>query len=62
MNQFGTRHRSAARFCGKVPGAVIFVVSQDGDIRLFVHMDNGKVGIGDPFRPLPGSSPSIVYS
>ncbi|NJN57913.1 MAG: hypothetical protein HC879_10630 [Leptolyngbyaceae cyanobacterium SL_5_9] len=62
INQFGTRHRSAARFCGKVPGAVIFVVSQDGDIRLFVHMDNGKVGIGGPFRPLPGSSPSIVHS
>jgi DisA bacterial checkpoint controller nucleotide-binding len=62
INQFGTRHRSAARFCGKVPGAVIFVVSQDGDIRLFVHIDNGKVGIGGPFRPLPGLSPSIVHS
>lgn len=62
INQYGTRHRSAARFCGKVPGAVVFVVSQDGDIRLFVHMDNGKVGTGGPFRPLPGLSPSIVHS
>lgn len=62
INQFGTRHRSAARFCGKVPGAVVFVVSQDGDIRLFAHMDKGKVGIGGPFRPLPGLSPSIVHS
>jgi len=62
INQFGTRHRSAARFCGKVPGAAVFVVSQDGDIRLFVHMDNEKVGIGGPFHPLPGLSPSIVHS
>jgi hypothetical protein len=62
INQYGTRHRSAARFCGKVPGAVVFVVSQDGDIRLFLNLDNGKVGVGGPFRPLPGLSPSIVHS
>lgn len=62
LNQYGTRHRSAARFCGKVPGAVVFVVSQDGDIRLFLRLDNGKIGVGGPFRPLPGLSPSIVHS
>ena len=57
LNQFGTRHRSAARFCGKVPGGVVFVVSQDGDIRLFMRLDDGKVGVGGPFRPVPGLSP-----
>jgi hypothetical protein len=57
INQFGTRHRSAARFCGKVPGGVAFVVSQDGDIRLFMHIDDRKVGVGGPFRPVPGLSP-----
>jgi hypothetical protein len=57
LNEFGTRHRSAARFCGKVPGGVVFVVSQDGDIRLFMHMDDGEVGVGGPFRPVPGLSP-----
>ncbi|XGV99056.1 MAG: putative sensor domain DACNV-containing protein [Leptolyngbya sp. BL-A-14] len=62
IGKFGTRHRSAARFCGKIPGAVVFVVSQDGDIRLFMHIEDGKVGIGGPLRPLPGSTPSIVHS
>jgi hypothetical protein len=62
INQFGTRHRSAARFCAKVPGGVAFVVSQDGDIRLFMHLGNGKVGVGGPFRPVPGLSPPVVHS
>ncbi len=57
LNQFGTRHRSAARFCGKVSGGVVFVVSQDGDIRLFMGLKDGKVGVGGPFRPTPGLSP-----
>ena len=29
------RHRSAYRFCEKVDGAIAFVVSQDGDLRVF---------------------------
>jgi hypothetical protein len=32
-DEFGTRHRSAFRFCGKVPDAVAFVISQDGDVK-----------------------------
>jgi len=62
INKYGTRHRSAARFCGSVPGAVVFVVSQDGDIRLFRHKDNEKVEIGGPFYSLPGLSPPIMHS
>lgn len=57
LNEFGTRHRSAARFCAEVPGGVVFVVSQDGDIRLFMLLDDGQVGVGGPFRPTPGLSP-----
>lgn len=31
--RYGTRHRSMMRYCGKHPGSVGFVVSQDGDVR-----------------------------
>jgi hypothetical protein len=62
INQFGTRHRSAARFCGKIPNSVVFVVSQDGDIRVFKHMDNGEVGVAGPFYSWPGTSPNIGSS
>ncbi len=60
--EYGTRHRSAARFCKAVPGGIAFVVSQDGDIRLFEHLDNKKVGVSGPFRVIPGFSPPIVHS
>ncbi len=30
---YGTRHRSVFRYCSAVPGAVAFVVSQDGHVR-----------------------------
>jgi hypothetical protein len=35
LSDFGMRHRSAVRFCQEVPGAMAFVVSQDGGIRMF---------------------------
>lgn len=35
LAQFGTRHRSAFRLCAQRPGAFVFVVSQDRDLRLF---------------------------
>ncbi|PZV06340.1 MAG: hypothetical protein DCF32_10045 [Leptolyngbya sp.] len=62
ISEYGTRHRSAARFCGKVPNAVVFVVSQDGDIRVFNNMNNGEVGVAGPFHSWPGSSPNIENS
>ena len=33
------RHQSADRFCQQVPGAIAFVVSQDGNLRLFGHRE-----------------------
>ena len=35
LTRFGMRHRSAYRFCHWVPGAMAFVISQDGDLRVF---------------------------
>lgn len=35
INNFGTRHKSAFRLCKAIPGALAFVVSQDGDLRIF---------------------------
>jgi hypothetical protein len=32
-SRFGTRHRSMIALCGRVPGGIGFVVSQDGDVR-----------------------------
>lgn len=54
---FGTRHRSAARFCAKVPGAVAVVVSQDGEMREFTLLPGGWVGICGPLTPMTVSSP-----
>jgi hypothetical protein len=54
LYQFGMRHRAAARFCAKVPGAIAFVVSQDRDIRSFQYInerDEGEVGLCDLLRP-----------
>ena len=33
LSQFGTRHRAMLRYCNEHPGALGFVISQDGDIR-----------------------------
>lgn len=41
VERWGTRHRSAFRLCCVRPGATVFVVSQDGDLRVFHgHTDN----------------------
>jgi DNA integrity scanning protein DisA with diadenylate cyclase activity len=41
VERWGTRHRSAFRLCCVRPGATVFVVSQDGDLRVFYgHTDN----------------------
>ncbi|MGC2831777.1 MAG: hypothetical protein WB994_19225 [Candidatus Acidiferrum sp.] len=39
---YGTRHRSMMRYCDKFPGAVGFVISQDGDVRVMTKVD-GKL-------------------
>ncbi|WP_166395090.1 diadenylate cyclase [Rubrobacter marinus] len=38
----GTRHRSAYRLCGALPGSVAVVVSQDGGVR-FVTRKDGEI-------------------
>lgn len=60
LSQFGMRHRSAAWFCAKVPDAVVFVVSQEGEIRQFTHLSDGKVGIWGSLSPLTGSSAPVI--
>jgi len=57
LTTFGTRHRSAARFCAKVPGAVAVVVSQDGEMRELTVSPEGWVGICGPLTPMTVSSP-----
>jgi hypothetical protein len=42
-DDFGTRHRSAFRFCGKVPDAVAFVISQDGDVKAIKCINDGII-------------------
>ncbi|WP_043640108.1 putative sensor domain DACNV-containing protein [Desulfovibrio sp. TomC] len=57
MAVFGTRHRSAARFCARLPGAVAVVVSQDGEMREFVRLPDGRVGVCGPLVPMSVSAP-----
>jgi len=56
LRRFGTRHRSAARVCNEL-GARVFVVSQDGAIRAFERLHDGRVSIRGPFACGPGLSP-----
>jgi hypothetical protein len=42
-DHYGTRHRSAMRYCVKVPGAVAFVVSQDGQVRCLTSIEGHVV-------------------
>ncbi len=61
LARFGTRHRSAARVCSKL-GARVFVVSQDGAIRAFERLHDGRVSIRGPFACGPGLSPDPMSS
>ncbi|MHC1789553.1 putative sensor domain DACNV-containing protein [Solidesulfovibrio sp.] len=57
LSAFGTRHRSAARFCARVPGAVVVVVSQDGEMRELMCLPDGRVGVCGPLVPMSVSAP-----
>ena len=57
LASFGTRHRSAARFCAKTPGAVAVVISQDGEMRELTRLSDGRVGVCGPLSPMTVSSP-----
>lgn len=43
VERWGTRHRSAFRLCCVRPGALVFVVSQDGDLRVFYGHTGNRV-------------------
>jgi hypothetical protein len=43
IESFGTRHRSASRICAAVPGSLAFVISQDGDLRVFFGLPDRRV-------------------
>lgn len=45
IDGFGTRHRSAFRLCTVMQDAVVFVVSQDGDVRGVMALAQGGVGL-----------------
>lgn len=40
ISEFGTRHRSAARFVKAVPNSIAFVISQDGDQKVMTNIDD----------------------
>jgi hypothetical protein len=42
-NHFGTRHRSMMRYCFSHPSSMGFVMSQDGDIRAIMRVQNEMV-------------------
>ncbi|HXT69161.1 MAG TPA: hypothetical protein VN700_05380 [Vicinamibacterales bacterium] len=44
LDRLGTRHRSAYRLVKTHPGVVAFVVSQDGDLRIFTSTDEDVFG------------------
>jgi hypothetical protein len=43
----GTPHRAAVRFCENNAGAIVFLISQDGDIRAFIRQQNEILFIGN---------------
>jgi hypothetical protein len=44
VEQMGTRHRSAYRLAKVHPGIMVFVISQDGDLRIFCSDDQDVFG------------------
>lgn len=51
---FGTRHRSAFRFCNEYPNSVAFVISQDGDVKAVKKVNNDLIVWPDPNTGLVG--------
>jgi len=66
LTQYGTRHRAMMRYCYDKPGALGFVVSQDGDIRAMTRIADQlvlweNIDVQLAYRPqtglLPGQQP-----
>jgi DNA integrity scanning protein DisA with diadenylate cyclase activity len=43
LRTMGSRHKSAFGFCQQWPNSLALVVSQDGDVTLFVRKNGGGV-------------------
>jgi hypothetical protein len=52
---FGTRHRSAFRFCYEYPNSVAFIISQDGDVKAVKKVNNDLIVWTDPNAGLVGT-------
>ncbi len=50
LKPFGERHKSAFYLCQQVPGSIAFVISQDGDLRIFAS-DEKRVYFADHVHP-----------
>jgi hypothetical protein len=50
LRPFGQRHKSAYSLCKQVPNSLAFVLSQDGDLRLF-SSDESTVYLDDLLHP-----------
>lgn len=61
LNAFGMRHRSAFRFCQAIEGSLAFVVSQDGDLRVFANVQ-GEVRLFDGACPEDWMHPTLTVS
>ncbi len=55
FESFGTRHRSAFRFCDEYTNSVAFVISQDGDVKAIKKVDNDLIVWPDPNAGLVGT-------
>ncbi len=67
LTQFGTRHRAMMRYCFDKPGALGFVVSQDGDIRAMTRIGDQlvlweNIDVQLAYRPASGFIPGQQLS
>ena len=52
LERAGTRHTAGYMLCQSVPGAHVFVVSQDGELRLFfMDRDEAETRVTAPLAP-----------
>lgn len=52
LGRAGTRHTAGYMLCRSVPDSVVFVVSQDGDLRMFFTTREGDVRVTAPLVPV----------
>lgn len=52
LMRVGLRHTAAFRLCQAVPGAMVFLASQDGELRVFHPRPGGGVQVTAPLEPV----------